>query len=98
MKAMQLIAAAALAVAPIVTFAQSGNDITRAQVRAELVQLEKAGYNPASDHSQYPKNIEAAVARLHSGDAAYGGAAAGASQTGARQGEVVGLGSVYARP
>ncbi|WP_250536067.1 DUF4148 domain-containing protein [Caballeronia sp. AZ10_KS36] len=98
MKAMQVIAAAALAVAPIVTFAQSADGITRAQVRAELVQLEHAGYNPASDHSQYPKNIEAAVARLHSGDAAYGGAVAGASQAGARQGEVVGLGSLYARP
>ncbi|VXC94694.1 conserved exported hypothetical protein [Burkholderia sp. 8Y] len=98
MKAIQLFAVAALAVAPVVSFAQSGNEVTRAQVRAEFVQLAQAGYNPASDHSQYPTNIEAALARVHSGDAAYGGAAGGASQSGARHDDVVGLGSPYARP
>ena len=41
-----LIPAVALAsalVAPAVSFAQSNGPVTRAQVRAELVQLEKAG-------------------------------------------------------
>jgi hypothetical protein len=62
-----LIKAVALAVvitAPLASFAQSNQPLTRAQVRAELVQLEKAGYNPfhASDVT-YPAEIQAAQAR-----------------------------------
>jgi Domain of unknown function (DUF4148) len=63
-----LIKAVALAVviaAPIASFAQSNQPLTRAQVRAELVQLEKAGYNPfhASDVT-YPADVQAAEARI----------------------------------
>jgi hypothetical protein len=39
-------------------------ETTRADVKAELVQLKQAGYNPASDHTQYPKNIQLAEQRL----------------------------------
>ncbi len=42
MKALKLLALAALAAAPVVSFAQSNEPVTRAQVRAELVQLQKA--------------------------------------------------------
>ena len=42
--------------------------LTRAQVRAELVQLEKAGYDPTSDQTEYPKNIQAAEARVAAQD------------------------------
>jgi hypothetical protein len=64
MKIVQaLIVAAAIAV-PAVSFAQSNAPVTRAQVRAELVQLEKAGYNPGGDATQYPQNIQAAQARV----------------------------------
>jgi hypothetical protein len=37
---------AALITAPLAAFAQSSQPLTRAEVRAELVQVEKAGYNP----------------------------------------------------
>jgi hypothetical protein len=52
--------------APVVSFAQQSNEpVTRAQVRAELVQLEKAGYNPANaDETDYPADIQAAEARV----------------------------------
>jgi hypothetical protein len=58
-----VVVAAALA-APVASFAQSNQPVTRAQVRAELVQLEKAGYNPVGDHVDYPANLQAAQARV----------------------------------
>src|ERR1700712_2640988 len=52
--------AAVLAVS-VVSFAQSDAPVTRGQVRAELKQLELAGYTPASgDEPSYPANIQAA--------------------------------------
>jgi hypothetical protein len=60
-----LVAAAALS-APVLSFAQSADQgLTRAQVRAELVQLEQAGYNPltAAD-SRYPEDIQVAEAKV----------------------------------
>jgi hypothetical protein len=99
MKLVRSLLVAALVAAPAVSFAQSQSQpqhgLTRAEVRAELVQLEKAGYNPASDNTQYPQNIEAAEARISAAHdtAAYGGVANGSSAAGA---PVVGLGSIYA--
>ena len=58
--------------APIAAFAQSNQPVTRAQVRAELVQLEKAGYNPAADRYDYPVNIQAAQARVNAQNGAMG--------------------------
>ena len=56
--------AAALA-APALTYAQSNTTTTRAQVRAELIQLEKAGYRVGDgDSTQYPTQILAAEARV----------------------------------
>jgi len=34
---------------PALANAQNNGPVTRAQVKAELIQLEKAGYDPASD-------------------------------------------------
>lgn len=83
-----VIVAAALAI-PAVSFAQSSEQgLTRAQVRAELVQLEQAGYKPAADQVNYPENIQAAQARvtqekLANGDTSgYGAPAVGTSQSG----------------
>jgi Domain of unknown function (DUF4148) len=80
-----VVVASALAV-PSFAFAQS-SPLTRAEVRAQLVQLERAGYNPASDHTEYPKNIQAAEARIaQQNDAAggYGGTStSGSSESGA---------------
>ncbi|WP_087047226.1 DUF4148 domain-containing protein [Caballeronia ptereochthonis] len=80
-----LVIASALA-APTFAFAQNNGPVTRAQVRAELVQLEKAGYNPASDRVDYPQNIQAAEARVNAenGVSAYGASTAGSSDSGAR--------------
>lgn len=68
-------------------FAQAREDgpVTRAQVRAELVQLERAGYNPVGDQTTYPADIQAAEARVGASQAsasAYGGATEGASAAG----------------
>ncbi|KVH63608.1 hypothetical protein WS89_06435 [Burkholderia sp. MSMB1072] len=61
---IKAVALAALVAAPVVSFAQSNQQpLTRAQVRAELVQLEKAGYNP-NDWMNYPENIQAAQAKI----------------------------------
>lgn len=71
MKSRTLIQAAlvaAMAAAPALAFAQAdANNApkTRAEVRAELIQLEQAGYNPAtSDDTTYPRDIQAAEARV----------------------------------
>ena len=83
-----VVVAAAL-VAPVASFAQSNQPVTRAQVRAELVQLEKAGYNPVNDNFAYPANIQAAQARVDAQDgtaqaanSGYGAPTAGSSQAG----------------
>jgi hypothetical protein len=57
--------------APALSFAQSAEaPITRAQVRAELVRLEQAGYSPsASDDANYPADIQAAEAKVAAQDA-----------------------------
>ena len=89
MKAIKLFALAALAAAPVLSFAQSNEPVTRAQVRAELVQLQHAGYNPAADYTQYPRNIEAALARVEAAQApsqaassSYGGVVGASSEAG----------------
>jgi beta-glucosidase-like glycosyl hydrolase len=85
-----LIKAVALAVvlaAPVATFAQSNQPVTRAQVRAELVQLEKAGYNPSqNDDATYPVQIQAAEARVAAENASasgVGGVVSGSLASGA---------------
>jgi len=70
--------------APAVSFAQQSNGpVTRAQVRAELVQLEKAGYQPrGGDDPNYPDDIQAAeakVAAMNGAGSGYGGVANGSS-------------------
>ncbi|MGV2288180.1 DUF4148 domain-containing protein [Trinickia sp. YCB016] len=43
---------------------------TRAQVRADLIRLEQAGYNPASENEQnYPVDIQTAQAKVTAQDA-----------------------------
>lgn len=60
-----LIVAVAAVAAPTLSFAQSNGPLTRAQVRADLVQVEQAGYNPArADDPNYPADIQAAEAKV----------------------------------
>ncbi|MBN3733614.1 DUF4148 domain-containing protein [Burkholderia sp. Tr-20390] len=94
---VQAVVVAAALVAPVVSFAQSGSTITRAQVRAELVQLQQAGYNTArGEDPHYPEAIQAATARVAEQQRAalaqaqgtdasgYGAQAQGASASGSR--------------
>ncbi|MGF6239247.1 MULTISPECIES: DUF4148 domain-containing protein [Paraburkholderia] len=84
-----LIKAVAIAVAlsaPVVSFAQSNQPLTRAEVRAQLVQLEKAGYRPGGDQATYPVQIEAAEARVaaeNGSTSGVGGVVSGSSESGA---------------
>lgn len=83
-----LIKAATLAIvfaAPVAAFAQSDQQpLTRAEVKAQLQQLEAAGYNPAvATDATYPADIQAAEARVAAQNATgYGSPAGGSSQTG----------------
>jgi hypothetical protein len=61
---------AAMVAAPALAFAQGDSSDpsapkTRAEVKAELIQLEQAGYNPATANDEtYPNEIQAAEARV----------------------------------
>ncbi|UXU90099.1 DUF4148 domain-containing protein [Burkholderia sp. S-53] len=61
MKAARILAVAVLAVVPALSFADTGHGLTRADVRAELVRLEQAGYNPARSEPHYPEDVAAAL-------------------------------------
>ncbi|WP_233836820.1 DUF4148 domain-containing protein [Paraburkholderia sp. ZP32-5] len=82
MKSLINIALAVALVAPVLSHA--AQPLTHAQVRAELIQLENAGYNPA-DESDYPRNLkhaQAIVAQQNAANTAYGSDINGASQSG----------------
>jgi len=90
---IQVVVIAAVLVAPVASFAQSNNQpVTRAQVRAELVQVEQAGYSPARGRDPYyPEDIQAAEAKVASQNGTaqaektgYGPSASGTSQSGQR--------------
>ncbi len=81
---IQAVAVAVALVVPVASFAQSNAPVTRAQVRAELVQLEQAGYRPGDgDNAHYPEAIQAAEAKVNA-KSGYGGVAAGSSASGHR--------------
>jgi UDP-N-acetylmuramyl tripeptide synthase len=93
---IQAVAVAVALVAPVASFAQSNGPVTRAQVRAELVQLENAGYHVGDgDQAHYPDAIQAAEAKVaaqqvaanggkggNSDNSGYGGVASGSSDAG----------------
>ena len=84
---IQTVAVAVALVVPVASFAQSNAPVTRAQVRAELVQLQQVGYRVGDgDQAHYPEAIQAAqakVAALNGANSSYGGVA-NASQSGGR--------------
>lgn len=61
---VNVIAVAAVLSAPLASFAQSSAPASRAEVRAELVQVEKAGYSPVAEDASYPAKLQAAEARV----------------------------------
>ncbi|MEM5314404.1 DUF4148 domain-containing protein [Paraburkholderia sp. JHI869] len=80
---IQAVVIAAAFAAPVAAFAQSNQPVTREQVRADMVQVEKAGFNPArSNPNEYPANIQAAEARVAAQNSAVGGVKSGSSQAG----------------
>jgi len=98
---IQAVVIATVLAAPVASFAQSNEPVTRAQVRAELVQLEKAGYEPSRADRYYPADLQAAQNRVaeQNGTAqpaisSYGGATTGSSQSG-RTGSANGAKSIY---
>ncbi|WP_175157829.1 DUF4148 domain-containing protein [Paraburkholderia fynbosensis] len=81
MKSLIRMAFAVALIAPALSHA--AESLTHAQVRAELIQLEEAGYNPADDND-YPHNLKHAqtiVAQQNEARTAYGSDAAGVSQS-----------------
>jgi hypothetical protein len=66
MNSLIKVVAVALAIAaPVASFAQSSQPATRAQVKAELRQIEAAGYRPNSgEDPHYPADLQAAEARI----------------------------------
>ena len=54
----------ASSVTPAAASAQSAQSLTREEVKAELVKLENAGYQPAQNDPYYPRKLQAAEAKL----------------------------------
>ena len=83
-----VVVSAALAI-PAMSFAQSAQPMTRAQVRAQLVELERAGYNPAENDVNYPHDLQVAQQRVEQQKLAqgntsgYGAPAVGSTAAGA---------------
>jgi hypothetical protein len=82
--------AAGTLAAPVLSFAQSNAPVTRAEVRADLVRVEQAGYNPAlGNDNNYPADIQAAEAKIAAQSSpqqatqAYGGVADNGTSSGA---------------
>jgi len=87
---VQAVLFAAVLTAPLASFAHSSQPLTRAEVRAELVQLEAAGYDPSrTSDSTYPADIQAAEARVAARNAmatSVGGAHGSTSDSGSSSG------------
>jgi hypothetical protein len=88
-RTIQAALAAAVLSIPLFASAQTSDGLTRAQVRAELVQLAQVGYHPSRGNNlYYPADVEAAVARLQATRPAaasgFGSGADGSSQAGSR--------------
>ena len=82
---IQSVVVAVVFAAPVAVFAQSNHPITRAQVRAELIELEQAGYRPGTgEDATYPAGIQAAQAKVAArhNETGFGGVAAGSSDAG----------------
>jgi hypothetical protein len=83
------VAAGALA-APALSFAQSNGPLTRAEVRADLIRVEQAGYQPGRPNDiDYPADIQAAEAKIAAQDNQKPGneAVGGVAQTGTSSGK-----------
>lgn len=79
-----LLTAVGIATIPVTVYAQNNVPLTRAQVRQNLVRLEKAGYSPGANDPHYPDDLLAAEARVAAMQgASVGGEGNGQSASGA---------------
>jgi len=77
---------------PVAAYAQTdGTSVTRDEARKELVQLERAGYQPGRNNPHYPDDLLAAEAQIRAAGGtnidvvnAVGGATNGLSISGSR--------------
>ena len=74
-------------VVPVISYAQTDAPKTRAQVQAELLRLENAGYHlDGGDAATYPEKLQAAETKADAQEqpaaTSYGGTLNGASQAG----------------
>lgn len=70
---MRAVAVATVFAVPIMSFAEANTPVTRAQILADLADLESVGYNPAGEHLYYPVDLQAAEARVAALKRARGG-------------------------
>ncbi|SAK79239.1 purine nucleoside phosphorylase [Caballeronia glebae] len=69
-----LVLASCAFASPVVSFAQSTAPVARAQVRAELIRIEQAGYRMGDgDQTKYPEQIQAAEAKIAAQDSLQAG-------------------------
>jgi hypothetical protein len=84
---VQAVVIAAALAAPVAVFAQSNAPVTRAQVKAELIQFEQAGGRAnSSNDPYYPEDAQLAQARINAqngNNQGVGGVPAGSSASGA---------------
>ena len=84
---IQSVVIAAALTAPVAVFAQSNAPVTRAQVKAELIQFEHAGGRAnMSNDPYYPEDAQQAQARVNAqngNNQGFGGVQAGSSASGA---------------
>lgn len=84
---VQAVVIAAAFAAPVAAFAQSNAPVTRAQVKAELVQFQQAGGRTNfSNDPRYPEDAQIAQAKVNAqngNDQGFGGVQAGSSASGA---------------
>jgi hypothetical protein len=88
--ALTLFIAASFA-GPLAAYAQTSQPLTRAQVKADLVSVQQAGYRPLTGNDpNYPTDAQAAVRKVAeqtapgAGETSFGGDVMGTSQVGAR--------------
>ena len=102
----QLIVALLVAVSAAVAAPAFANEstVTRAQVHAELVQLQQAGYAPGrANDPHYPDDLQAALTRIRANNtvtadtatSGYGSDAAAVTQSGSRPAMRVAERSIY---
>ncbi|RFU49073.1 DUF4148 domain-containing protein [Paraburkholderia sp. DHOC27] len=87
-----VVLAASILLVPLSGFAQqSGSTTTRAVVRAELIQLEQAGYSPSTgNETHYPADIQAAEAKVSTESAPVATGSVGGSESRSESGRRTG--------